>query len=131
MRNYRLLVLISLLIVIPIGFASKFYRGPFDWWVNDYTGGIWYEIFWMLVAVVIQPRFDAKWVGLIVFSVTSFLEFLQLWHGPFLELIRSTFLGRTLIGSSFSWWDFPYYVIGCLWGWLWLMFLHKISQFKR
>jgi hypothetical protein len=52
-----------------------------------------------------------------VFLVTSALEFLQLWHPPFLQLIRSTFLGQTLIGTSFTWWDFPYYFFGCVLGW--------------
>jgi len=41
-----------------------------------------------------------------------FAKCLQLWHPPFLELIRSTFWGRALIGTSFSWWDFPHYIFG-------------------
>ena len=32
---------------------------------------------------------------------------------PILVAIRSTFLGHALIGSTFAWSDFPYYVVGC------------------
>ena len=41
-----------------------------------------------------------------VLAVTFALEFLQLWKPPFLQAVRSTFLGHVLIGSSFSWFDF-------------------------
>lgn len=60
--------------------------------------------------------------------MTCILEFLQLWHPPFLELIRSYLIGRLLIGTSFSWWDFPHYLVGCLIGWWWLAKLEKFSR---
>lgn len=43
-------------------------------------------------------------------------------------MIRNTWLGRTLIGTSFVWWDFPYYLLGCLLGWLYLRTLQKYCQ---
>jgi hypothetical protein len=49
-----------------------------------------------------------------VFIVTCILEFLQLWHPPFLEWIRNYFLGRTIIGNSFSKSDFLYYFFGLI-----------------
>ncbi|GFE69657.1 DUF2809 domain-containing protein [Chroococcus sp. FPU101] len=55
-----------------------------------------------------------------VFIVTSLLEFLQLWHFFLLQLLRSYTLGRLLLGTTFSEWDFLYYALGCLIGWWWL-----------
>ncbi len=49
-----------------------------------------------------------------VFAITCGLEFLQLWHPPILEQIRSTFIGRASLGTTFSWWDEPHYVLGCV-----------------
>ena len=46
-----------------------------------------------------------------------YLVCLQLWHPLFLEVIRSTFTGSTLIGTTFVWLDFTHYVIGCYAGW--------------
>jgi hypothetical protein len=57
-------------------------------------------------------------IPLWVFIGTSLLEIFQLWHPWILEKIRSYFLGRTLVGTSFAWWDFPHYAMGCVLGWV-------------
>jgi hypothetical protein len=58
-------------------------------------------------------------VAVWVFLATAFLEILQLWHPPFLEAIRSTLMGRLLLGTTFVFSDFIYYAIGCiLSGWI-------------
>lgn len=51
----RLLTL-SLLIVTPLGFLSKFYTGPARQWVNHYAGDVLYEIFWCLVIFWFIPK---------------------------------------------------------------------------
>ena len=121
-------ILITLLVVIPLGFGSKFYRGPGAWWFNDYAGGILYEVFWCLVVAFMRPEASGLRIALWVLGITSLLECLQLWHPPLLEIIRSTFVGRTLIGTSFTWWDFPYYLIGCGVGWAWIGLLRKSAS---
>lgn len=110
-------IIVALSIVTPLGFASKWYNGPASWWSNDYGGGILYEVFWCLAAILLFPRASAIITASTVFVITCFLETLQLWHPPFLESIRSTFLGSALIGATFAWWDFPHYFIGCTLGW--------------
>ena len=97
-------------------------------WFNDYAGGILYEVFWCLVLIFVWPSASALGIALWVLGVTCFLEFLQLWHPPFLELVRSTFVGCTLIGTSFTWWDFPYYIIGCGIGWSWIVLLRSWAR---
>jgi hypothetical protein len=111
----RLLVLLAF--VVPLGFATKAYRGPLQVWVNDSLGGVWYEVFWCLVAAFAFPRSRPGRIAVWVFFATGVLETLQLWHPAFLETIRSTVIGRTLIGTSFAWSDFPHYAAGCLLGW--------------
>jgi Flp pilus assembly protein TadB len=56
------------------------------------------------------------------------LEFLQLWHPSFLEFLRSNFIGRTILGTSFTWSDFPYYLVGGGIGWLLMKRLQKHSK---
>ena len=117
----RIWIGFSLLIVTPAGFLFKFYSGPAQWWFNNYGVGVLYEIFWILLIFFLAPRRGLiNKVALWVFTVTCVLEFLQLWHPWFLEKIRSYFFGSALIGTTFAWWDFPHYVIGCFMGW-WLM----------
>jgi len=107
---YRIRLLIWIIILIPIGLATKKYGVPV--WINHHAGGLIYEIFWCLAISLFWPKLNGWKIAAWIFSVTCFLECLQLWHPPFLESVRLTFLGRALIGTTFSWWDFPYYVLG-------------------
>ncbi len=130
--SQRLLTILSLLLVTPIGFLSKSYDGPAHEWVNDFGGDILYEIFWCLFVFLLIPNrktvTQAPWG---VFGITCMLEFLQLWKNPYLEAIRATFIGRTLLGTTFVGWDFPHYAIGCLIGWLWLKQLFRFGHHLR
>lgn len=131
----RQLTILSLLIVTPLGFLSKLYYGPGYKWFNDYAGDILYEIFWSLFFFLLIPsRKAVRQIPLWVLIVTCVLEFLQLWKPPLLQQIRATFWGKTLLGTTFVWLDFPHYVIGCLIGWLWLQQiwrLHKVEATAR
>jgi hypothetical protein len=116
----------SLLAVVPIGFLSKFYSGPGRRWFNDFGVGLFYEIFWILIIFLILPKKKlVNKIPLWVFIITCILESLQLWHPKILQTIRSFFIGAALIGTTFSWWDFPHYAIGCYLGWLWLRWLNE------
>ena len=119
--------LISILVITPIGFLSKFYTGPAAFWVNNSLGGVFYEIFWCLVVFLFFPRSQPVKIAALILIITSLLEFLQLWQPPFLQIIRSNFIGVTIIGDSFTWLDFPYYFVGSGMGWLWLLFIKSRS----
>jgi len=120
--------LISILIIVPVGLYSKFYNGPAAHWVNDSLGGVLYVIFWCLLVFLFLGNTKPWKIATTVFLITCFLEFLQLCHPPFLEFIRSYFIGRTILGTSFTWFDFPYYFAGCGIGWLWMNFLQKHTK---
>jgi hypothetical protein len=122
-NDQRLWTLVSLTAVVPTGFYTKFYGGPAADWVNNSLGGVFYEIFWCLVIFFLFPRARAWTIGVGVLMVTCVLEIAQLWHLPALTLIRSHFLGATLLGTTFSWFDFPYYLCGAAIGWAWVSWL--------
>lgn len=124
----RLTALIIVLVITPIGFGTKFYEGVFQGWINNYLGGILYVIFWNLVVYTIFPKVSIIKIVLIVFCATSAIEILQLWHSQFLETIRSNFIGRTILGNSFNWWDFPHYIAGSVLGYL---ILERIEKSKK
>ncbi|MDJ0712677.1 MAG: DUF2809 domain-containing protein [Prochloraceae cyanobacterium] len=121
--------MLSLIVIIPVGLWSKVYTGPGAWWVNDYAGDICYEIFWCLFIFFFIPKKKAiSSIPLWVFGFTCLVEILQLSQGTILQEIRSFTIGRLILGTTFSWWDFPHYAIGSLIGWLWL---GKIWQFQH
>ncbi|MBN1895779.1 DUF2809 domain-containing protein [bacterium] len=109
---FRIRLLLFLLVLIPTGFATKFYSGPLRTYVNDSLGGVLYVVFWIGIFAFLLQRAQGRTITLAVLAVTCGLEFLQLWHPPFLESIRSCFMGKTLIGHSFAWLDIPHYFIG-------------------
>ena len=121
-------ILISILIIVPPGLYSKFYSGQAARWVNDSLGGVLYVIFWCLLAFLFLSNTKPWKIAATVFIITCFLEFLQLWHPTFLEFLRSNFIGRTILGTTFTWSDFPYYLVGCGIGWLWMKSLQKHSK---
>jgi len=112
-----------LALLVPAGLWTKTYEGPGDSWVNNSLGGVLYVIFWSLFFSLVFPRVRHGKVALVVLFVTCALEVLQRWHPPVLESVRSTFIGATLLGNSFAWWDFPHYGAGFLasWGLLYLL----------
>ena len=102
-------VALALAIVTPLGFATKLSDLAL---LHGWASGVLYVVFWIYVALLVQPRWDPVRVALWVFCVTCTLELLQLWHPPFLQTIRTTFVGHTLIGATFAWWDFVGYAVG-------------------
>lgn len=111
-------IILSIILITPLGFYTKFYTGPLQDWVNNSLGGVFYEIFWCLVLALLFRRLRPVSIAGVVLLVTCALEFLQLWHPQFLEYLRSTFIGVTILGNSFSWSDFPYYLAGSVLGYV-------------
>ena len=120
--------LLSLVVIVPLGFYTKFYHGPAAEWVNNSLGGVFYETFWCLALFLFFRKMSPLKIALLVFSITCFLEFLQLCHSPILDLIRKNFIGRTILGNSFALSDFFYYIVGSILGWRWLTFLNKLNR---
>jgi hypothetical protein len=117
----RILILLSLLVITPLGLLSKQYSGFAQEWVNDYSGDILYEIFWCLLIFWFIPKKKAiSPIAFWVFLVTCIIEICQLWYGSIPQSIRSSLIWRLLLGSTFVWWDFPHYALGSFFGWLWL-----------
>ncbi len=110
---------VFLCVVVVLGFALKYYSGPGRWWLNNWGASVAYEWFFMSVALLVVG--SGSRIGTIAAAVclaTCALEFLQLWQPDWLVAVRSTFVGRSVLGNSFSWSDLPAYPLGCLLGWL-------------
>lgn len=115
--SLRSIACILIAITVPLGFGLKYYSGPGHLWCNLHGAAILYEVFWCLAAFLLFPSRKAIIpIAVVVFIATCGLEFLQLWHPPVLQAIRSFRVGVWLIGNGFDWWDFPHYAIGCLAG---------------
>ncbi|MEZ2239252.1 DUF2809 domain-containing protein [Microcoleus sp.] len=127
--KYRIALLISIIVIIPLGYVVRFSRGPAPEWFNDSFGAIAYEIFWILLTVFLWPQASLVGTAIGVCVATCGLEFLQLWQPPFLQAARATLPGRLVLGNSFTWSDFPSYFVGSFLGWVWVRWLRR-SHFR-
>ena len=127
MNKTRIFTLLLIIIIVPIGFATKFYNGWGEAWINNSLGGVLYVMFWCLVVFFLKPKIKPKNIAVGVLLVTSILETLQLWHPPFLQRLRSNFIGVTILGNSFVISDFGYYIAGALISYYILKQIGKIS----
>lgn len=125
-HQYRHLLWISVITFIPLGYVLRFY-GPEPAWFKDALGSIAYEMFWIAVALGLWPRYGPARVATLVCIATCGLEVLQLWHPPFLQALRTTLPGRLILGTTFSWSDFPAYGIGSALGYGWVSLLARWS----
>lgn len=123
--RYRISLLISIILIVPIGYMIRFSQGIVPAWVNDSFGSLAYEIFWIVLVQFCYPKASAAWTAIAICLATCLIEFLQLWQPPFLQAIRATLPGRLVLGNTFMWSDFPPYFIGSFLGWLWIKRLKR------
>ena len=129
----RFWILVSLAVITPLSFwIWRCYDGPLRIWINFYISGIFYVLFWCLFLFFFWPKKKyAARIAVLVLLATCGLEFLQLYKPPFLQQIRSTFLGMAVLGTCFVWRQFPYYIIGALLSWLWMHALARLVRSKQ
>ena len=120
--KYRIALLASMIIIVPLGYFVRFSKGLNPPWLHDVLGSIAYEIFWILFFAFLLPKISPLRIAIGVCIATCAIEFLQLWKPPFLQAARSTLPGRLVLGNSFTWADFPVYFIGSFLGWLLLRY---------
>ncbi len=123
LRRFRIYAFLGLALVIPLGLGSKAYNGPARAWVEGYSGDILYELAWMFLIAglwpaILKSRRSLLNLALGVFAVTASFEFLQLWQPAWLQAWRATLAGKLILGTTFVAWDFFYYALGCLMGWV-------------
>lgn len=124
-RRARLWTLASIVVVVPLGLSTKLCRIEGLAWIRENFGGALYVVFFCLVALLVVPRARPWIIALSVFLATCGVEVLQLWHPPWLEAIRSTRPGALVLGSTFVWADFPWYLVGAVLGWGWTQALSR------
>ena len=60
-------------------------------------------------------------------AITIILEFLQLWHPKFLEILRESYIGQAILGNSFNWIDIIFYFAGFGIAVMWIKGINKIA----
>lgn len=122
-RKSTLLTVVLIVIVAALGVLSKILPSGTESWVSNHLAGAFYVVELALVLHLIFPDHLSIVLVLAAFLLTSLVEFFQNWHPAFLEPVRDSFVGHTILGSTFSWLDFPWYVAGAFIAWLLLQWI--------
>ncbi len=117
MLKKRIIYAALFLITIPIGLATRKKPHWFYESIATYGGDIlWATLFFFFFRFF----FPAKKLWMIAAYTYAFavaIEISQLYHAPWLDTIRVTFLGKMILGFGFLWSDILSYAIGVLIGW--------------
>ena len=127
MRNRKSLVkaIVLIIIVAALGVLAKMVPAGEALWISNHLAGSFYVVELSLILYLIFPDHFNFLLVTAAFLLTSLVEFLQIWHPAFLEPVRSSFVGHTILGNTFSWLDFPWYLLGAFTGWLLLQWVKR------
>lgn len=128
MINKRINYFLLYLLTIPIGLATR--KKP-EWFlpvIAKYGGDIlWAACFFFFFRIFfIQKKLWQVAVFTYLFAVL--IEISELYHAPWIDEIRRTFLGKMILGFGFLWSDIVCYAIGILLAWLIATFVEKWSS---
>ena len=128
--NYRVILVINAILIIPIGYAVTFSSILPEWFRNLF-GNVAYETLLILLLLLIVPKMKPIAAAISVCLFSFVIEFSQLFQDPILVAARSNLLGRLILGNGFTWEDFPLYVLGSLIGWAWVIQLRRWVKMEK
>jgi hypothetical protein len=108
----RLPVMVALGVVIGLGLASRTYDGLFPNALGKYTGDALWTVAVYLGWKLVFPAMAPWKLGLMALGQSFGVEFLQLYHAPWLDGIRGNRFGHLLFGSTFNPMDLVAYSVG-------------------
>jgi hypothetical protein len=120
----RLIFLVNILGIVPLGCVVRFSHILPEYF-HHVAGDIAYAMLLMFLGVFIYICADRRQIAVGAFLVTCGIELLKLYQAPWFQSIRATLAGRLVLGSTFDWWNFPIYAIGCYLGWRWVRLLDR------
>ena len=114
------------LLAVAVVAAGLLWRSgliPLPQWLSN-NGG---DALWALMVFVgcgfMLPRTSTLVVALLALTFSWGVEFSQLYHAPWIDVVRATIPGRLVLGNTFAWPDLVAYAVGVVLGtlaeWRW------------
>jgi hypothetical protein len=107
---------ILVFLVILLGLGSRHYRQLLPGWVGLYAGdALWALMIFLGTGILFNKSTTGKVAGIALIFAYG-IEISQLYHAPWIDVIRSTPLGGLVLGYGFLWSDLGIYLLGILLG---------------
>ncbi len=115
LKRKRLPYIISIVLVIALGIASRKIMG-FPYFVYEYVGDVLWAANLYLLLAFLFPKEKISILAFISITFSVLVEFSQIYHEPWIDSIRNTFIGGMVLGYGFLWSDILCYAIGTFLG---------------
>lgn len=113
--------------VIAVGFVWRSGLIPLPCWLSNHGGDALWALMVFVVMGFLLPRSSTWVVAVLALLVAWSVEFSQLYHAPWMEMIRASLPGRLMFGTTFLWLDLPAYAVGVAFG-AWVDALSRCLQ---
>lgn len=110
-RN-RALQAFNIIIVIILGLASRRYGELLPAWLGAYSGDVLWGLMVYFIVGFLLPKHKIFYITLIAIIFSTLIEISQLYHAPWIDVIRSNRLGGLILGYGFLWSDIVCYAFG-------------------
>ena len=78
------------------------------------------DMLWALLVFLgfgfLFPGLSMRFTALLAMMFATLIEFSQIYHAPWIDSLRATWLGSLVLGSVFNWPDFAAYATGIVLG---------------
>ncbi|MCJ8311593.1 MAG: DUF2809 domain-containing protein [Saccharospirillaceae bacterium] len=112
----RKLSLYSVLLVITIicGLLSRSSLIPMPQLISTYAGDTLWAMMLFWIFCCLRPKASTLTVALLTMTFAFCIEFSQLYHANWIDVIRHTRVGALVLGFGFKFSDLICYVVGIL-----------------
>jgi hypothetical protein len=114
MKRNRLLYLLIGCAVVPLGLASRRYATFLPEFIATYAGDTLWAVMVFLGFDFIFRRWSILRVSAAALVLSYADEVSQLYHAPWIDNLRLTWLGGLVLGFGFLWSDILCYTIGVI-----------------
>ncbi len=109
-KHNRLFYIIMILIVICLGLLSRRMTAYIPDIIDPYIGDSLWALMIYLIIGMLFSSWPIKKVTLISIIFCFLIEFSQLYHSDWIDVIRRTTLGGLILGYGFLWSDLVAYL---------------------
>lgn len=111
-KNNRLRYLFMIFIVICLGLLSRRMSDYIPDIIDLFLGDLLWALMVYLMSRALFINWSARKIVLIGILFCFTIEFSQLYHGDWIDMIRRTTLGGLILGYGFLWSDLIAYLLG-------------------
>ena len=110
-RRNPLVQIAQIALASALGIGSRRYAHALPGFIAAYAGDTLWALAAFLGIGLILPRASTRTIAVLAMAFSVAVELSQLYHAPWIDLIRHTTLGGLILGFGFLWSDLACYAV--------------------